>query len=242
MPTKSLNRKMQKPGKCRLGWMNKLLLLTQRIIAMKSGHKLANFILNSSGFIIMLFTASLIYFIPYVWSVHEVILMESLVYVSFVIYLLIYIWLLSFEEIYKHHSISISKLCYLFIQITLIFASIYMWMMFWSSDRYFGIPYYYRILHSITPNTFDRFKYFLDVLRMLVDSVHFSIVTATTVGYGDISPKSHISKIVVDVQIIYTFWIVVIGIGKHSGDRVKIKKSGNKSTKDKQKGINSKRS
>jgi len=64
---------------------------------------------------------------------------------------------------------------------------------------------FFSIIHFIVSNI-DESMYSkkLD----LVDSMYFSMVTQTTVGYGDITPKKRISKILVTIQILLLIWIV----------------------------------
>jgi len=47
----------------------------------------------------------------------------------------------------------------------------------------------------------------------LLDCFHFSVVTAATVGYGDIVPNSPKVKLLVDLQILSSTALVIVGIG-----------------------------
>lgn len=46
-----------------------------------------------------------------------------------------------------------------------------------------------------------------------LDCFHFSVVTAATVGYGDIVPNSPMVKLLVDLQILSSTALVIVGIG-----------------------------
>jgi len=48
-------------------------------------------------------------------------------------------------------------------------------------------------------------KNFNNMKNSLIDSIYFSIVTSASVGYGDITPKTDIAKILVLIQIILTY-------------------------------------
>ena len=49
----------------------------------------------------------------------------------------------------------------------------------------------------------------------LIDCLHFSVATLSTVGYGDIYPTAWYSKIVVDVEILIGLGINVLTIGRY---------------------------
>jgi hypothetical protein len=74
----------------------------------------------------------------------------------------------------------------------------------------------YKIFKDTNKTSYLNKDYILNVLRLVIDCNHFSVVSATTVGYGDMVPKSHFAKLIVDFQLTYTFAIVAIGIGKYS--------------------------
>ncbi|HYW73338.1 MAG TPA: potassium channel family protein [Pyrinomonadaceae bacterium] len=50
-------------------------------------------------------------------------------------------------------------------------------------------------------------------LGLFGDCFHFSVVTAATVGYGDITPSSSLSRLVADSQVIASVSILVFGLG-----------------------------
>jgi len=50
---------------------------------------------------------------------------------------------------------------------------------------------------------------FSEVLR-LGNAIYFSVVTMTTTGYGDISPKSGAARFLVSVQILFGFFYNVL--------------------------------
>jgi hypothetical protein len=50
---------------------------------------------------------------------------------------------------------------------------------------------------------------FTEVLR-LSNAIYFSVVTMTTTGYGDISPKSGLARVLVSIQILFGFFYSVL--------------------------------
>ena len=50
-------------------------------------------------------------------------------------------------------------------------------------------------------------------LTSLYDSMHFSLMTSTTVGYGDMYPKTIWAKLMVDVQVLVSFFLIAFGVG-----------------------------
>ncbi len=69
--------------------------------------------------------------------------------------------------------------------------------------------WYYRLLKDHP----DKLKTLYYALLSYQDCLHFSLVTSSTVGYGDIFPKDPIAKLLVDIQIVLSFIIVAFGIG-----------------------------
>lgn len=74
-------------------------------------------------------------------------------------------------------------------------------------DRNFGII---SILTAIVLTAGVAFYHFVEHLR-IVDAIYFCVITLTTVGYGDIAPKTDIGKlftagyVIAGVAIIATF-------------------------------------
>ena len=62
----------------------------------------------------------------------------------------------------------------------------------------------------------DTQSYLWSLIVLFIDFFHFTIVTSSTVGYGDMHPTTPIAKLFTDVQIMFSFAILVIGITKYS--------------------------
>jgi hypothetical protein len=79
----------------------------------------------------------------------------------------------------------------LFIALNILVSIIYL---FFPNNEFNGIKL--RNNNNIIERWFERF--------------YFSIVTSTTLGYGDVSPRTNIIKAIVIVQVLITFAIVLI--------------------------------
>lgn len=47
------------------------------------------------------------------------------------------------------------------------------------------------------------------------DCIHFSLITSATVGYGDMLPVDWKTKLLVDIQVLISFFIAVFGVGSY---------------------------
>jgi Ion channel len=76
---------------------------------------------------------------------------------------------------------------------------------------------------------FDEVVVFVPESRagVLLDCLHFSIVTSATVGYGDISPNTWYTKLTADFQIVQSVVLVVLVLGMLFGGWWEPKEMGN---------------
>ncbi len=114
---------------------------------------------------------------------------------------------------FDRYSESVTKLLLFYFELLLIFCSIYLWLcLFGGVSQIEGIhlipP---EILNTKNQFVFSDYSHHLNLA--IVDSFHFSVVTGTTLGYGDMLPNSWISKLIVDAQVLITIWLVIIGYG-----------------------------
>ena len=56
---------------------------------------------------------------------------------------------------------------------------------------------------------------FGNAFQSVVDCLHFSVMTLSTVGYGDIYPTAWYSKLIVDVEILLGLGINILTIGRY---------------------------
>jgi amino acid transporter len=181
-------------------------------------NKMFNFIVKDyPGFILYLVSILMIFTMPYAWANGYETIFKCLVYFVFLLLVSIYFWILYKTKNFNKYVIDLKNLILLLVETTLVFAAIYLWFVFFDpKGQIVGFSDYYDVFKSHDKNTFLGKSYFISCVYCIIDSFHFSVVTAATVGYGDMYPKSHAAKLFVDFQIAYTFMIVVIGIGKYS--------------------------
>ncbi|OON95659.1 MAG: hypothetical protein ATN36_07655 [Epulopiscium sp. Nele67-Bin005] len=69
--------------------------------------------------------------------------------------------------------------------------------------------YIFSFLIHNDPSSFTGIR-LEDPIKMSVDCLYFSVVTFTTVGYGDITPVSSLAKFLVALEIISDFYILIL--------------------------------
>lgn len=55
---------------------------------------------------------------------------------------------------------------------------------------------------------------FTKLLVVYFDCIHFSIVTQTTLGYGDMLPATILGKVLVDLQVLLGLYFIAVAIGR----------------------------
>ncbi len=111
---------------------------------------------------------------------------------------------------------SLGKICILYIELLTIFGVLYFWFHISAKD---SVP-----IEGITPlwtyaESLNRYEFNMQKLfEVIVDIFHFSVVTMTTLGYGDMLPKSWYAKLVVDIQVLVGLAVLVLGIGTYFGN------------------------
>jgi len=58
----------------------------------------------------------------------------------------------------------------------------------------------------------DKKEVLIKMLECFHDSIHFSLITSTTVGYGDMVPVSFLAKSLVDIQVVISFFLISFGV------------------------------
>ena len=112
---------------------------------------------------------------------------------------------------------SLNKALILYFEFIFIFAGIYCWVYLLGGEK--QITGFYPLDREMleSRSNLNLEKYTEQLKFIIIDSFHFSLVTASTLGYGDMTPNHPLSKIIVDIQIILTFIIIIFGInGRYS--------------------------
>ena len=59
----------------------------------------------------------------------------------------------------------------------------------------------------------DKSEVLAEAALCFLDCVYFSLITSTTVGYGDIVPVSHMTRALVGMQVLVSFFLIAFGAG-----------------------------
>jgi len=168
-------------------------------------------ITDYSGFIGFCFSLLVAYTLPYFWVSGQDLLFGATVYLGMSAMLLtVVVTLLSRIKNFYKKTESITKLLILYFELILVFSSIYMWLFILGEQSQIDS---FSPITTITKEGFDFSLYVKELTLVVIDSFHFSVVTGTTLGYGDMLPKHWVSKLVVDFQVLTTVWVVILGYG-----------------------------
>jgi len=165
-----------------------------------------------------------VYFLPDSWAEAKLEGAESsLGYLT--VYFGIWIFFLSFciliitQNAFKllgERELPVRKLAIYYTAIILVYSEVYLWFfLIYGNDMICGFYDYDRTLLSSPESVLaGQSLYYVEITKVILDSVHFSIVTSTTVGYGDMYPVHNFVKIMVDIQILITVGIVTLGLSR----------------------------
>ncbi len=115
---------------------------------------------------------------------------------------------------FDKYTKSIKKLFILYMEVIVAFASTYIWFILLTSNEAFHGFENIGII-TVSKESFEFKAYLKDLVLIIIDSFHYSVVTATTLGYGDVYPKSALAKLVVDFQVLSSLAIAIFGAGKY---------------------------
>ena len=65
-------------------------------------------------------------------------------------------------------------------------------------------------------NFTNKEEVLVNMLECFHDSIYFSLITSTTVGYGDMVPVSFLAKSLVDIQVLVSFFLISFGVAYFS--------------------------
>lgn len=119
---------------------------------------------------------------------------------------------------YRSSAASLRSIVSLYLSLVIICANIDLDMMIHFSHQgslpFHGMPSMWDF-HDPGPMSIDWHNFFL----VVVDCLHFSIETLSTVGYGDIVPLTWFAKMAVDIQVLMGLGITVLAVGTHFSAR-----------------------
>jgi hypothetical protein len=126
---------------------------------------------------------------------------------------------------FRHAITSIRGLAMLYLEIVLMFGVIYFYAVSANSDmqlenhdaqnkilpviRGIDTDWIYLVKTNQLENRQEVLK---NMLICFHDSIHFSLITSTTVGYGDMTPATPVAKILVDIQVLVSFFLISFGV------------------------------
>ncbi len=112
-------------------------------------------------------------------------------------------------SIYKHY---VTNIILLYLTILILFANIYFWMMLLLDPNhpFLGIhpPWEW-----MRPNE-GRILYIRNALITAIDCFHYSCVTITTLGFGDMRPIHWFAKILTDIEVLSGLCLITVGFGR----------------------------
>jgi hypothetical protein len=116
---------------------------------------------------------------------------------------------------------SIRQLAILYIEIILMFGVIYFYLVSAPNENgvidgknaISGVDSQW--VENLTDAQFQEEKtdILLNALKCMQDCLHFSLITSTTVGYGDMVPKGVLPKLIVDIQVLICLFLLSFGAG-----------------------------
>ena len=108
----------------------------------------------------------------------------------------------------------------LYIEFIVFFATVYYIVLFFTDGQAISgissVKYAYDPKHVAI---YHKWAALRDISLQLLDCFHFSVVTQTTLGYGDVLPKTFVSKLIVDAQVILGLYLIVIAIARKLAER-----------------------
>ena len=105
----------------------------------------------------------------------------------------------------------LGRLIQVYFAVVLLFANAYFLLMVVDNATFAGICSPWALDINTGGPTLGTKSAFLSY----VDCLHFSCVTITTLGYGDMRPTEWYSKLLVDLEALGGVGIIVVGIGRY---------------------------
>ena len=126
---------------------------------------------------------------------------------------------------YRDSSTSLRKIVILYLSLILICASLNFDLVIHAG---FGTSPFSGIepVWSVDPSNGYPTLLWSRLMLAFVDCLHFSVVTLSTVGYGDIAPRTWYAKLAVDLEILMGLGITVLAVGRHFSQQGRAESTG----------------
>lgn len=119
---------------------------------------------------------------------------------------------------YPYTEKYLERLVILYISLILLFSNIYFVLIFFSLDSapFEGFQSNLWVLASPSEGLIIPFE---NALETYIDCFHYSVVTITTLGFGDMHPIRWYTKLVTDFEVLIGIAVTVISIGRFFSER-----------------------
>jgi Ion channel len=122
---------------------------------------------------------------------------------------------------FKTTMSSLRKLASLYLQIILMFGVIYYFATASNTAKSINQKTSYHAAITgidtdwvkMAKQNGDKITILKEALISFQDSIHFSLITSTTVGYGDSVPDNPAAKLLVDIQVLVSCFLIAFGVG-----------------------------
>jgi hypothetical protein len=111
----------------------------------------------------------------------------------------------------------ITRIIQLFFAVVFSFAVVFYYLfLFTNNEAFSGMHHIASAYDMKRMDNFDKLS-LVPPLNTVIDCVYYSVVTITTLGYGDIEPRTNIAKIISMIEVLSGLIIVVLSLGSVVG-------------------------
>jgi hypothetical protein len=114
---------------------------------------------------------------------------------------------------YRFHAVALERIVRLYLALVLLCANVNFLLHLHFSRG--GTPPFHGVRAVWAAGAPGPTLQWDQFLPAVLDCVHFSVVTLSTVGYGDTYPVLWYAKLVVDVEILMGLGITILTVGRH---------------------------
>jgi hypothetical protein len=118
--------------------------------------------------------------------------------------------ILGYAKSYPHNEKTLKRIIFMYIALILICANINFIIVFIYDSSFNGIHPVWELSGGQ-----GRVLHWGNIFLSVVDCVHYSFVTLSTLGYGDMYPTKWYSKLAVDIELLMGLGITVLTVGRY---------------------------